>query len=77
MFGTVTDVLIMKDPVTQVGLPGSITLGLFCPINYGYYSLYEAVRARASTPLRPPAVADDRRSRPPSELRSGDRSTPD
>lgn len=31
MFGTVTDVLIMKDPVTQVGLPGSITLGLSRP----------------------------------------------
>lgn len=40
MFGTVTDVLIMKDPVTQVGLSNpEHNSRLARPINYGYYCL--------------------------------------
>lgn len=43
MFGTVTDVLIMKDPMTQVGL-SEHNSRLARPINYGYL-LYEVVLA--------------------------------
>lgn len=45
MFGTVTDVLIMKDPVTQVGPPNpEHNSRLARPINYGFIVLsYEAV----------------------------------
>lgn len=49
MFGTVTDVLIMKDPMTQVGL-SEHNSRLARPINYGYL-LYEAVLTPFNSPI--------------------------